>query len=125
MSSFKTVQAVRGVDPRPACHSDADWTASGDGGWYVVVPLADGGDATSPAAASGTAVAGNGSGAAVSSAMIDWEQIETHERGYLVSFHYMTSRCLVSMAWCSRQHPPHIEQTCRRKRLDLEFAPRR
>ena len=90
-TSFVPIQVIRGVDPRPACLSDADWTASGDGGWYVVVPLADGGDASSltAASASGAGVAADGDGAsnsATCSAVIDWEQIETYERGYLVGF---------------------------------------
>ena len=77
------------MDPRPTCRSDADWAASGEGGWFIVVPLADGGDAVLPGTGSalGSSVAAHGSAAdeaGTCTAAIDWEQVETYEHGYLV-----------------------------------------
>ncbi len=87
-------QDARGIDPQPVCRNDAEWAASGSGGWYVVVPLADGGDAsTRGPVVPVPSAAGPGAGfpgAAVAegfgtSTAIDWAQVETYERGYLVS----------------------------------------
>ncbi len=125
-SSFLPAQIVRGVDPQPACLGDADWTASGDGGWYVVVPLADGGDATPLDAASvyGAADAGGGSGAtdaAMCTATIDWEQIETYERGYLVSFHVSSPALTVC---CNHCHLPRADSCADARVLVVVVTPR-
>ena len=94
------LQGPCGIDPQPVCRGEAAWAASGAGGWYIVVPLADGGDASNRglapshgtaaplSGAIGTDVGGADVAAAeglMSSATIDWAQVETYERGYQVS----------------------------------------